>query len=97
MMIKFSKNFSGRYFLYFFIGIASGCSTVASHTTDKTASSAFNEPETTYLGKAAAEFAASHGGESGFLLIGGRYWLIRRKKVLMRSISCGKTMRPARS
>ena len=53
----------------FFLCIASGCSTVASHTTDKTASTAFNEPETTYLGKTAAEFAASHGGESGFLLM----------------------------
>ncbi|HBE93087.1 MAG TPA: hypothetical protein DDW55_11390 [Gammaproteobacteria bacterium] len=53
----------------FFLCIASGCSTVASHTTDKTASTAFNKPETTYLGKTAAEIAASHGGESGFLLM----------------------------
>ena len=68
-MIKFSKHYSGWFFLYLFLVVTSGCSTVASHTTDKTASTAFNKPETTYLGKTATEFAASHGGESGFLLM----------------------------
>lgn len=62
---------TGQIFLYFLlvIVVATGCTTVPSHTTDKTASSAFNEPETTYLGKTAAEIAASHNGESGFLLL----------------------------
>jgi len=59
----------GRLFLCIFLGSVAGCSTVASHTTDKTATAAFNEPETTYLGKTVAEFAAGHGGESGFLLM----------------------------
>jgi len=68
-MIKFSKIFSGRFVLYLYILITSGCTTVVSHTTDKTASTAFNEPETTYLGKTSAEFAISHGAESGFLLM----------------------------
>jgi len=55
--------------LYLLIAITSGCSTVPTHTTDKTASSAFNQPETTYLGKTAADIAADHNGESGFLLL----------------------------
>jgi putative cardiolipin synthase len=42
---------------------------VKSHTTDKPASSAFNEPETTYLGRTAAAIAAEHGADSGFLLL----------------------------
>jgi len=69
LMKKFSKRLTGWFFLYLIIFMASGCSTVATHTTDKTASTAFNEPETTYLGKSSAEIAASHGGESGFLLM----------------------------
>ena len=68
-MIKFLQCLPSHFLLYLFLGFTGGCATVASHTTDKTASTAFNEPETTYLGKTAAEIAASHGGESGFLLM----------------------------
>ena len=42
---------------------------IKSSTTDKTASSSFNAPATTRLGKTAASIAADHGGESGFLLL----------------------------
>jgi putative cardiolipin synthase len=69
MMIKFLKRLSGRLLLFLLLGIMGGCSTIASHTTDKTASTAFSEPETTYLGKTTAEFAASHGDESGLYLM----------------------------
>jgi len=69
MIIKFSKHLTGRFFLYLFFGISSGCSTVVSHTMDKTASTAFSKPETTFLGNKSSEFAASHDGESGFLLM----------------------------
>ncbi len=37
--------------------------------TNKTASSAFDEPESTYLGRAAARIAADQGEDSGFLLM----------------------------
>ncbi|MBW2577513.1 MAG: phospholipase D family protein [Deltaproteobacteria bacterium] len=42
---------------------------VESSTTDKVESRAFDQPETTYLGKAAESLSAGHGGESGFLLM----------------------------
>jgi len=42
---------------------------VKSNTTDKTESWAFDRPETTHLGRAAASIAANHRGESGFLLM----------------------------
>jgi putative cardiolipin synthase len=38
-------------------------------TTNKAESRAFDQPETTYLRKAATSIAADHGGESGFLLM----------------------------
>jgi uncharacterized protein YceK len=69
MMKKFSKRLAGWFLLYLFLFITNGCATVETHTTEKISSTAFNEPETTYLGKTSAEFAASHGGESGFLLM----------------------------
>lgn len=69
MMKKLSRQVASKFLLYLFLGSVAGCSTVVSHTTDKTASTVFNEPETTYLGKAVAEFTASHDGESGFLLM----------------------------
>ncbi|MGB5816202.1 MAG: phospholipase D family protein [Thermoanaerobaculia bacterium] len=40
-----------------------------SPTTDKKESTAFAEPETTYLGQKAAAIAANRGGDSGFLLM----------------------------
>jgi putative cardiolipin synthase len=58
----------------FLLGATTGCTrdestTVELSTTDKTESWAFDQPETTYLGQAAASIAADHGGESGFLLM----------------------------
>jgi putative cardiolipin synthase len=64
---------SGLVFCFLF-GATIGCSrdestTVELSTTDKTESRAFDQPETTYLGQAAALIAADYGGESGFLLM----------------------------
>ncbi len=68
------KSFSIIFTMCFLLGVAAGCTRdetemVKSHTTDKPASSAFNEPEITYLGQAAAAIAADHGTDSGFLLM----------------------------
>ena len=56
------------------LGITIACTheeskTMKSHSRDKTESTAFAEPETTYLGQKAAAMAADKGGESGFLLM----------------------------
>lgn len=56
------------------LGTMVGCSqeeskTMKSPTTDKKESTAFAEPETTYLGQKAAAIAANRGGDSGFLLM----------------------------
>ena len=68
-MIKCSIRLPGKLLLILLLGITGGCSTIASHTMDKTVSTTFNEPETTYLGKTAADFTASHGDESGLYLM----------------------------
>ncbi len=68
------KSFSNILTMCFLLAVASGCNRdetemVKSHTADKSATSAFNEPETTYLGQTAAAIAADHGSDSGFLLM----------------------------
>ena len=63
--------------LAFLLGATVGCTneeskTMKSHKieeTTKTESTAFAEPETTYLGQKAAAMAADRGGDSGFLLM----------------------------
>ena len=68
-----SKSFSLKLATFCLLAATAACTQdtkmVESHTTDKPASSAFNEPETTYLGQTAAAIAADHGGDSGFLLM----------------------------
>ncbi|GMR06624.1 MAG: phospholipase D family protein [Gammaproteobacteria bacterium] len=68
-MRQFLSHLSSGLLLTIFISMAAGCSSVASHTTDKTASSAFGKSETSYLGKTVDEFASGQGGKSGFLLM----------------------------
>ena len=69
-MNKRLQRTKGLLLLYIIVlGIMSGCATVASHTTDKTASTAFSSPETTYLGKTAGQFAAGHDEDSGFFIM----------------------------
>lgn len=64
-----SRNTISQFFLCFIFSFSMGCTTIDTKTTDKTATSAFNQPETTYLGKTANSISAGHGTESGFLLI----------------------------
>ncbi len=61
---------SGLAFCVLFVA-AAGCTRdeVKSSTTDKAESRTFDQPETTYLGKAARSIAADRRGESGFLLM----------------------------
>ncbi|MFW2438920.1 MAG: phospholipase D family protein [Arenicellales bacterium] len=68
-MNNLPKRIAGQIFLYLFLGIAGGCTMIETRTTDKTSSTAFSEPETTYLGKTAASIVAGHHTESGFLLL----------------------------
>ncbi len=68
------KLLPSRLMLCFLLGVAAACTQeeseiVETQTTDKPKSSAFNEPESTYLGRAAGSMAAEHGGDSGFLLM----------------------------
>ena len=58
----------------FLLAVITACSKketepMKSITTNKTESHAFNEPDTTSLGKIAVSIASEHNGESGFLLL----------------------------
>ncbi len=73
-------------------------------TTDKPTSYAFEDPESTYLGRTAQAIADGHGEESGFLLLDrGRDALAWRlifadaaEQSIDTQVFYGKTMRPAR-
>jgi putative cardiolipin synthase len=68
------RSFWQRLLLCFLIGAVTACSqaeteAIESSAAEELESSAFSEPQTTHLGRAAAAIAAGHGGESGFLLL----------------------------